>query len=54
MIENIAKLKKAGSRIDTLRMREASGADLDVLLKIEKLEKEFVVGYKLYLFNSFN
>jgi hypothetical protein len=29
-------------------MREASGADVDLLIKIEKLEKEFGVEYKLY------
>jgi hypothetical protein len=40
--------KKVESRIDTLKMREASGADVDLLIKIEKLEKEFGVEYKLY------
>jgi len=40
----------AQSRIDTLKMREASGADVDTLMKIEKMEKDFSVEYKLYLF----
>jgi len=33
-------------------MREASGADVDLLMKIEKLEKEFGVEYKLYMVNA--
>ena len=44
-------LKKIESRIDALKMREASGADVDVLMKIEKLEKEFGVKYNLYVMN---
>ncbi|MBP7583465.1 MAG: hypothetical protein KBA61_05505 [Spirochaetes bacterium] len=40
------ELKKIDSRIDTLKMREVSGADVDLLKKIEKLEKEFGVEYK--------
>ncbi len=46
------ELRKIESRIDTLRMREASGADVDVLMKIEKLEKEFGLEYKLYFFRE--
>ncbi len=46
------ELRKIESRIDTLKMREASGADVDLLMKIEKLEKEFGVEYKLYMVNA--
>ncbi len=46
------ELRKIESRIDTLKMREASGADVDLLMKIEKLEKEFGVEYKLYVLKS--
>jgi len=45
-----SELKKVEARIDTLKMREASGADVDTLMKIEKMEKDFSVEYKLYLF----
>jgi hypothetical protein len=30
-------------------MREASGGDVDVLMKIARMEKEFNVEYKLYV-----
>lgn len=43
------ELKKIESRIDTLKMREASGADVDAIMKIEKLEKGFDVNYKVYI-----
>jgi len=43
------ELKKIESRIDTLKMREASGGDVDAIMKIEKMEKEFNVQYKLYV-----
>jgi hypothetical protein len=33
-------------------MREASGADVDLLMKIEKMEKEFGVEYKIYIFTA--
>jgi inner membrane protein len=45
-----SELKKVEARIDTLKMREASGGDVDTLMKIEKMEKDFSVEYKLYLF----
>lgn len=44
-----SELKKVESRIDTLRMREASGTDVDNLMKIEKMEKDFSVEYKIYV-----
>jgi len=44
------ELKKIESRIDTLNMREASGSDVDILVKIDKMEKEFNVEYNIYLF----
>ena len=43
------ELKKVKARIDTLKMREASGGDVDVLMKIARMEKEFNVEYKLYV-----
>ena len=43
------ELKKIESRIETLRMREASGADLDLLMKIERLERDFAVEYRVHL-----
>jgi hypothetical protein len=43
------ELKKIESRIDTLKMREASGADVDLIIRIEKMEKEFEVDYKVYI-----
>ena len=43
------ELKKIESRIDTLMMREASGGDVDTIMKIEKLEKGFDVIYKVYI-----
>jgi membrane-bound metal-dependent hydrolase YbcI (DUF457 family) len=46
------ELKKVESRVDSLKMREASGADVDLLMKIEKLEKEFGVDYKLYMIHN--
>ena len=45
-----SELKKVESRIDTLKMREASGADVDTIMKIEKMEKDFNVEYKVYVF----
>jgi ASC-1-like (ASCH) protein len=45
-----SELKKVESRIDTLKMREASGGDFDILMKIEKMEKDFSVEYKLHLY----
>ena len=45
-----SELKKVEARIDTLKMREASGADVDIIMKIEKMEKDFSVEYKLYVF----
>lgn len=44
------ELKKIESRIDTLRMREASGADVDLLMNIDKMEKDFIVQYRVYVF----
>lgn len=44
-----SELKKVESRIDTLRMRKASGTDVDTLMKIEKMERDFSVEYKLYV-----
>lgn len=44
-----SELKKVESRIDTLKMREASGADVDVIMKIEKMEKDFSVEFRLYI-----
>jgi len=43
------ELKKIESRIDTLKMLEASGADVDVLMKIEKMEKDLGLEYTLYV-----
>lgn len=43
------ELKKIESRIDTLQMKEASGADVDIIMKIEKIEKDFSVNFKLYI-----
>lgn len=43
------ELKKVESRIDTLRMREASGGDVDTIMQIDKLAKGFDVNYKLYI-----
>ena len=44
-----SELKKVESRIDTLRMRKAYGTDVDTLMKIEKMERDFSVEYKLYV-----
>ncbi len=44
------ELKKVESRIDTLMMRDASGGDVDLLVKIDKMEKEFLVQYKIYVY----
>ena len=44
------ELKKIESKIDTLKMREASGADVDTILKIEKMGKDFIVQYSLYIY----
>ncbi len=44
------ELKKIESRIDTLMMREASGSDVDTLTMIEKIEKDFNVQYRVYVF----
>jgi hypothetical protein len=38
--------------MDTLKLREASGAVVELLMKIEKLEKEFGVEYKLYVISA--
>jgi len=41
------ELKKIESRIETLRLRDASGADVDLGMKIEKLEKDFGIEYSM-------
>jgi len=43
------ELKKIESRIDTLMMREASGGDVDTILKIENMEKDFIINYEIYI-----
>jgi len=45
------ELKKIESRIETLRMRDAAGADVDMVLKIEKLERDFGIVYSLNAIN---
>lgn len=37
-------VKKIDYRVESLRMREASGADVDQLMKIERLERGFCCG----------
>jgi len=46
------ELKKIESRIENLRMRDASGADVDLGFKIEKLERDFGVSDSLSTFVS--
>jgi hypothetical protein len=41
-----SEIKKIDSRIETLRLREASGADADTAAKIEMMESSYGVEYE--------
>ena len=43
------EIKKIDSRIDALRLREASGADADTAAKIEQMENAYGVEYEVWV-----
>jgi hypothetical protein len=44
-----SEIKKIDSRIETLRLREASGADADTAAKIEMMESAYGVEYEVWV-----
>jgi membrane-bound metal-dependent hydrolase YbcI (DUF457 family) len=44
-----SEIKKIDSRIETLRLREASGADADTAAKIEMMESSYGVEYEVWV-----